>query len=82
MNYFSKIFKLLTVFVLTSRSIEKINLFYQADVTESEPEDDEVEEGVLVKNTNASTIHQAEKEKREKAKLENQKKKERDKLER
>lgn len=38
--------------------------------------------GDLEKNTNASTIHQAEKEKREKAKLENQKKKERDKLER
>ncbi|KAK7580255.1 hypothetical protein V9T40_000884 [Parthenolecanium corni] len=59
-----------------------LSKYSHADVTESEPEDDEVEEGVLVKNTNASTIHQAEKEKREKAKLENQKKKERDKLER
>lgn len=57
---------------------------FQAD----EPEDDDCVKDEtdklqdLEKNTNASTIHQAEKEKREKAKLENQKKKERDKMER
>ncbi|XP_065200352.1 coiled-coil domain-containing protein 43 [Planococcus citri] len=58
-----------------------LSQYGHGDELEDDYEDDEKDDD-LEKNTNASAIHQAEKEKREKAKLENQKKKERDKLER
>lgn len=57
-----------------------LSQYGHADDLDDEYEEDDKDD--LEKNTNASSIHQAEKEKREKAKLENQKKKERDKLER
>lgn len=59
---------------------------HQADETDDENDVEDrtraTETGDLEKNMNSVNIHQSEKEKRERAKLENQKKKERDKMER
>lgn len=62
------------------------HVIFQTSDQESGEEDDgggnEGKENGLFKNTNAQSVHQAEREKRERAKLDSQKKKEKDKEDR